>query len=343
MIKRVLLLALLAAVVAVPIARATTSPAPATAPTDRAVVDPPLPPDPGTTTGTEPILIPDGVLVGGIPVGGMTVEQAYAVVQDAFDQPLRFRWGGIRWTELPGDLGAQAYVDGALQRALASPPGSVVELVVAVDGTAVRDYVDRLARRFDKKPRDATLRLVKRKPTVSEARPGVTVQKVPMRTAIVHALRHGERGPIKLQATITKARVTARNFGAVVVVHRGGHALFLYRGERLVRKLGVAVGQAAYPTPLGRFTIVAKQRNPWWYPPPSPWAQDAKPVPPGPGNPLGTRWMGLSEPFVGIHGTPDAASIGYSASHGCIRMRIPDAEWLFDRVQVGTTVFVIAV
>jgi lipoprotein-anchoring transpeptidase ErfK/SrfK len=52
--------------------------------------------------------------------------------------------------------------------------------------------------------------------------------------------------------------------------------------------------------------------------------------------------MGISAPYVGIHGTPDAASIGYSASHGCIRMRIPDAEWLFRRVEIGTPVFIIA-
>jgi lipoprotein-anchoring transpeptidase ErfK/SrfK len=66
-------------------------------------------------------------------------------------------------------------------------------------------------------------------------------------------------------------------------------------------------------------------------------------VPPGPGNPLGTRWMGLSAPGVGIHGTPDAASIGYSASHGCIRMRIPDAETVFAHVSVGTPVFIVPV
>jgi lipoprotein-anchoring transpeptidase ErfK/SrfK len=65
-------------------------------------------------------------------------------------------------------------------------------------------------------------------------------------------------------------------------------------------------------------------------------------VPPGPGNPLGTRWMGLSAPGVGIHGTPDAASIGYSASHGCIRMRIPEAEWLFRHVELGTPIFIVA-
>jgi lipoprotein-anchoring transpeptidase ErfK/SrfK len=51
--------------------------------------------------------------------------------------------------------------------------------------------------------------------------------------------------------------------------------------------------------------------------------------------------MGLSAPGVGIHGTPDAASIGYSASHGCIRMHIPDAEWLFQHVVVGTPVWIV--
>ena len=83
------------------------------------------------------------------------------------------------------------------------------------------------------------------------------------------------------------------------------------------------------------------QRNPWWLPPDSDWAKDAKPIPPGAGNPLGTRWMGLTAPGVGIHGTPDAASIGYSASHGCIRMRIPDAESLFTSVDTGTPVFIV--
>ena len=107
------------------------------------------------------------------------------------------------------------------------------------------------------------------------------------------------------------------------------------------RTFTVATGQSIYPTPLGRFQIVVKWQNPWWYPPASPWAAGEKPVPPGPGNPLGTRWMGLSSPGVGIHGTPDSASLGYSASHGCIRMAIPQAEWLFDHVEVGTPVYIV--
>jgi L,D-transpeptidase ErfK/SrfK len=111
---------------------------------------------------------------------------------------------------------------------------------------------------------------------------------------------------------------------------------------RLVRSFPVATGQQVYPTPLGRFQIVVKWRNPWWYPPASPWAKGQKPIPPGPNNPLGTRWMGISSPGVGIHGTPNSGSIGYSLSHGCIRMYIPDAEWLFNHVTIGTPVFIVA-
>ena len=64
-------------------------------------------------------------------------------------------------------------------------------------------------------------------------------------------------------------------------------------------------------------------------------------MPPGPGNPLGTRWMGLNAPGVGIHGTDEPTSIGYSESHGCIRMQVPDAEWLFEHVRVGTPVVIL--
>jgi lipoprotein-anchoring transpeptidase ErfK/SrfK len=127
-----------------------------------------------------------------------------------------------------------------------------------------------------------------------------------------------------------------------VVVRRKSHRLALYDGAHFVRSFRVGTGKRAFPTPLGRFRIVSKARNPWWYPPKSDWAEDLPPIPPGPGNPLGTRWMGLSSPGVGIHGTPDGASIGYSRSHGCIRMHVPQAEWLFSRVRVGTPVLIVA-
>jgi lipoprotein-anchoring transpeptidase ErfK/SrfK len=159
---------------------------------------------------------------------------------------------------------------------------------------------------------------------------------------IFTALATNTRPDVKLQFTTAKPTVTRASYGPVIVIRRGANRLYLYQGMRFVRMFGVATGQSVYPTPLGRWHIVVKARNPWWYPPNSAWAAGEKPVPPGPGNPLGTRWMGLSASGVGIHGTPDDASIGYSASHGCIRMHIPDAEWLFNHVTVGTTVFIVS-
>jgi lipoprotein-anchoring transpeptidase ErfK/SrfK len=145
---------------------------------------------------------------------------------------------------------------------------------------------------------------------------------------------------------VLKPRVTVADLGPAIVIKRSSNRLILYRpggkkGMRVVRRFGVATGQASFPTPLGSYEIVQKQRNPWWIPPDSDWAEGEEPIPPGPGNPLGTRWMGLSAPAVGIHGTPDAASIGYSASHGCIRMLVPEAEWLFEQVDEGTPVYIL--
>jgi lipoprotein-anchoring transpeptidase ErfK/SrfK len=132
---------------------------------------------------------------------------------------------------------------------------------------------------------------------------------------------------------------TLTALGGRIVIDLGKLRLHLYRGDKRYRSYGVAAGQAAYPTPTGDFVVVNKQMHPTWVPPPNAaWAKGAKPIPPGPGNPLGTRWIGLSAPGVGIHGTPASYSIGSYASHGCIRMHIPDVEDLFERVVVGMPV-----
>ena len=134
-------------------------------------------------------------------------------------------------------------------------------------------------------------------------------------------------------------KVTRTSFGDVVVIRRDVNRLSLYKGASSGRTFGVATGQATYPTPIGSFTSSNGATRGGTRP--TPWAKDAKPMPPGPGNPLGTRWMGMSAPGVGIHGTPDPASLGYSASHGCVRMLIPYAEWLFDQVEIGTPVYIV--
>jgi lipoprotein-anchoring transpeptidase ErfK/SrfK len=180
------------------------------------------------------------------------------------------------------------------------------------------------------------------RPVFGPSAPGRKLDRAAARRAIRSALAAGTRDGIRLRFLRVLPSVTVRDLGAVILIRRGSNSLTLYDGRKVVRTFGVATGQATYPTPVGRFELVDKQYNPWWYPPPSDWAEGLKPVPPGPGNPLGTRWMGLSAWGIGIHGTPDAASIGYSASHGCIRMYVPDAEWLFDHVEIGTPVFIVS-
>lgn len=133
----------------------------------------------------------------------------------------------------------------------------------------------------------------------------------------------------------------ARAARRLVIIRRDAHRLYYYRGARPLRVFTVATGGTWTPTPRGRFRIVNKYRHPWWYPPNSSWAAGLDPIPPGPKNPLGTRWMGLSVPEVGIHGTPHPASVGYSISHGCIRMKKSDAVSLFRLVRVGTRVWII--
>jgi lipoprotein-anchoring transpeptidase ErfK/SrfK len=125
-----------------------------------------------------------------------------------------------------------------------------------------------------------------------------------------------------------------------IIVDLGDLHLYLYRDGKLVRSYAVAAGQPAYPTPTGSFVVVNMQMDPTWLPPNSDWAKDAVPIPPGPDNPLGTRWIGTSAPGIGIHGTPDDSSIGSYASHGCIRMHIPDVEDLYTRVVVGMPVII---
>jgi hypothetical protein len=132
----------------------------------------------------------------------------------------------------------------------------------------------------------------------------------------------------------------ASRAGRLVIVRRDVHRLYFYRHGQPIKVFNVATGSRLTPSPRGKFRIVAKYRHPWWYPPDSSWARHRKPIPPGPGNPLGTRWMGISSPGVGIHGTPDPASVGYSVSHGCIRLSIRNAEALFQLVRVGTRVWI---
>jgi lipoprotein-anchoring transpeptidase ErfK/SrfK len=285
--------------------------------------------------------IAPGVIVGGVYVGDLTSEPARAELAAGFARPIPIVDGKQRWVASPQRLGAGAAVDSAVEQALDAKPGTEIAVDVRWSAKKVERFVDAIASRVDRPAVDAQLVSVSRAgPVISEAKPGIGVRRRLLQLRLERALERSLRTRIAVPTRPVEAEKTREAFGPVIWIDRGTNALRLYDGENFVRSFGVATGQSAYPTPIGLWHIVDMQRDPWWRPPDSPWAQGLKPIPPGPGNPLGTRWMGLDAAGVGIHGTPDAASIGYSASHGCIRMHIPDAEWLFTHVEIGTPVYI---
>ena len=305
------------------------------------------PPPPTTTTTTTPIVprpttIAAGVTVGGeVLVGGLSPAEATAEVKAFFGRPLTLKVGKVTLRATAKQLGASAYVGDAIRRARVASPGANVPLKVAAPQQRLERYVRALAKRFDREPVDSKLLLRDSKPFVTKDKPGQRLRQVLAVRDLFRSLKTHARAPIVLRPEAVLPSTTRKSVGDVIVIRRGLNRLFLYDGMKLRRTFGVATGQSRYPTPVGRFQIVVKWRNPWWYPPATDWAKDAEPIPPGPGNPLGTRWMGISAPAVGIHGTPDPASIGYSVSHGCIRMRIPEVEWLFNQVDIGTPVYIL--
>jgi lipoprotein-anchoring transpeptidase ErfK/SrfK len=288
-----------------------------------------------------PALVARGVTLAGVPVGGMSNEQAQAAVRPAFARPIRLVYGDRRWRLVPARFGAKVAVARGVAVALRARAGAAVPLVPSVDTRAVRRFVGALDKRISYPAKDAELTgLQGLVPQFAREEQGLQVLRALTAQRIVRALQTPAIRRIRVATKVVEPERTVANFGPIVVIRRGTNELRYYIGARLVRTFGVATGQTVYPTPTGTFSIVDMQLNPWWRPPDSPWAKGLQPIPPGPGNPLGTRWMGLSAPGVGIHGTPDDASIGYSASHGCIRMHIPDAEWLFYHVHLGTPVVI---
>jgi lipoprotein-anchoring transpeptidase ErfK/SrfK len=296
---------------------------------------------PGETEDPEPPpLVAEGVTIAGVSVGGLTAAEASAAVRAVFARPVQLKLRGRTWATRPGRMGASVNVAAAVEAALAAEAGAALSLPVRVDGAMLRAYVRRLVARRSVPAVSSRVYLAGLHPYVTKARRGYAVRRDATRAVLRGALRAHQRGPLAVPSTVIRPRVTRGTFGPVIVIRRGSRRLYLYNGMRYRTTFGVAVGMSAYPTPLGRFTIQSMVRNPWWFPPSSPWAQGASPVPPGPSNPLGTRWMGLGR-GIGIHGTPQSWSIGSAASHGCIRMRIPEAEWLFARVRTGAPVFIV--
>jgi lipoprotein-anchoring transpeptidase ErfK/SrfK len=133
----------------------------------------------------------------------------------------------------------------------------------------------------------------------------------------------------------------SRRYSTYILVSRETFTLRLFKRLKLVKTYPIAVGRAGLETPAGEYTIDDKQVNPSWHVPLSSWAGDlaGRVIPPGPDDPIKARWMGFYN-GAGIHGTDEISSIGTAASHGCIRMTIPDVEALYPLVPLNTPIYV---
>ena len=148
---------------------------------------------------------------------------------------------------------------------------------------------------------------------------------------------------VDLPVNVKQPALRTESFDTAIIVSTTANILKLYGKGELRKTYGVATGTGGYPTPRGQFRITAKRPNPTWYNPHAPWSANMPAfIPPGPNNPLGTRALNLNASGIRIHGTPDDASIGSNASHGCIRMHMQDVEELFEKVNVGTPVLIVS-
>jgi lipoprotein-anchoring transpeptidase ErfK/SrfK len=303
-------------------------------------VTPPAPPPAGQ--------IAPGVTIAGIAVGGQWAADARQNVIDNHVAPRRapllvtFRGRNLKVE--PVKAGYVADVDYAVKVALIYgrqrpvPTGGVdVPLKEKVNRKKLTAILTLRAKANDVPAVDAAVTLKGVTPVFRKPRIGTAIDVGKATDQVAQAIIVRDRTSYALPS---KRVIPAKtSVGAIVVIDRGAFRLTWYKGKRKL-SFPVAVGQPAYPTPTGNFSVIQKQVNPTWFPPSSPWAAGLGPIPPGVDNPLGTRWIGTSAPGIGMHGTPISSSIGTRASHGCIRMYISDVERLYPLVDIGTPVYI---
>jgi len=291
----------------------------------------------------------EGVSIDGIPVGGATIAQARVTllrerVAPRF-KPVTVVFRKKRVAIRPQSAGLSFDLNRAIATALRygrTKPitGPVnVRLAHRINRSRLELVLTNRTARLETPAKSAVLTFRNARPRVRKASMGYEVN---MKRAVPLVARtFVARTTDRVNLPAVRVRPSQVVVGPSIVVNRGNRTLTLYRDQRQVRQFRVAVGTPSHPTPRGLFRIIQKQRNPTWFPPDSPWAKGLGPVPPGSGNPLGTRWMGTSAPAIGIHGTPSSWTIGTAASHGCIRMYINQAEWLYARIHIGTPVLIV--
>ena len=313
--------------------------------------------------------IANGVKIAGIDVGGMSRTAAESKVRtelrSRLQQPIVVAYGKRRFTLHPSTArvgwDVKASVTEAIDR---SREGNIISRTwrgvtggtvhadlaprVTYSRQVVTRFVEGVAKQLDRRPQDASISYSDSGLGKIPARSGISINLTQLRNGVLFDLDNQRyEGVLRPIATRTRPKVTtsqlASRYPRIIVVNRNSFTLTLYKHLRRYKSYGIAVGQAGLETPAGLHSVINKQVDPAWSVPNEAWAGSlAGQVIPGgaPDNPLKARWIGF---FAGdgIHGTADDASIGSAASHGCIRMHVPDVEDLYDRVDIGDPVYVI--
>jgi lipoprotein-anchoring transpeptidase ErfK/SrfK len=211
---------------------------------------------------------------------------------------------------------------------------------------AVDDLVASVRRAVARPARDATISYGADSIGEVASRPGTAIDAARLHGQIVDALVHPAASrTIQLAVRTVAPKVTeaqlAAQYPSIILVDRGAFRLRLFKNLKLAHTYTIAVGRVGLETPAGLYHIQDKQVNPSWHVPNSSWAGPlaGKVIPPGPQDPIKARWMGIYN-GAGIHGTDELSSLGSAASHGCIRMAIPDVIALFPQVSIGTPVYI---
>jgi len=313
--------------------------------------------------------IAKGIKVGGVDVGGLNKTQARAKLQrelvGPLNQPVKVTGpGGNHFVLTPKRAKVTMDVNGMVQEAIdKSRDGSIIirawrgvtggsvnaDLPPKVDysASAVNRLVRRVRRAVNRRPENARVDPAASGLHKLPAHNGLTVRVAQLREELHHMLTvpSGER---LVTAAVTKVppKVTVhdltRKYPNYILINRNAFELRYYHRLKLTKTYPIAVGMQGLETPAGMYDIQNKQVNPSWQVPNSSWAGSlaGQLIPPGPQDPLKARWMGI-DGGAGIHGTDDTGSLATAGSHGCIRMAIPDVIDLYDRVNVGTPVYII--
>ena len=220
-----------------------------------------------------------------------------------------------------------------------------IEPEVLYDQGEVAGLVDKIAQEINREPVNASV-----EPTAASIDPvpgqaGLTLREDDLREQLTAAVQSPNHRRVEAEVDKVEPEGTtkelAEQYPVYLTVDRSNFQLKLWENLELTKTYTVAIGAVGFDTPAGLYSIQNMAVDPAWNVPNSDWAGDlAGTVVPGgtPENPLKARWMGIYD-GAGIHGTDDVASLGTAASHGCVRMSVPDVIELYDRVDVGTPIY----